>query len=996
MAPRFLWALEYETGTQLTERALSQVEILLQIYERRNKHEQMAGLQRQLYERATVTLGKFDIRTIDYAHRLIKGLFTLHRHHEVGDLCEELLLDMRDEIDVWDRRQLGILFHLIESYDRQGQQLQAETELRSAWQTLHRATVDEMSLEARFAFVQVSVRLGKCLITGFNYLDASEIATKLWGVLADDTSPWDEATRRELLTLSDSCIQAGLFEPVIPVLVELRSIYPADLSIDTYVAAVRISILLSKCYRHHPHRGDGTALLLELVEILLSMDMVDEHCIDVVVELVDHYKERPNWHGAAAICDKVLERVWPELCRWEDHEPTVAEVPTESGLRMGLVYARLVVSQSSKDEAAGVLRFLFTSFRDSDRVGEMYVVEAADLYSDVLRDAGRIPEAIDVLQSLHTYFPESYGSRHEQSGPIAEKLVDLYRVTDIRNVSEEILLDIVEGFGPGEGLCQSTGFHAVLVLIQVYEAKDRPTEMRTWYERLWGALMLYRGAGDITDEQLVEVLQKYSSLLLLHHQRAEAIQITRELRTLVSRDSLWLAHVDYELATLLEGDHEYREAVDLYEEICRRGMEVSGEQQQIPRVVSGATERLSRLYAQHASLADRAEEMLRRAWHTALRIRGCSDDHTVTCFHQLMAFYGQEGSRTVHAWAAMQEYLVQILIEELDEERLYDWAWFFSKLYHQFGDVNPGLQLLHDVRVERAFLRDRSGVPASRIGEARLLMVDRRSFILVNTLEALLLGRPQGPVLRDIIQEVLTESALYEVWANIKRVNSSLQTALTVSSRLIVFLQERGRKCEADALRQEAWTMFQQHTQPDLPQSGAVWAFFNDCLHELHQRQPTISLVTSLVNVCIELKRRESFTGCFTLAQWAREYLTREGWGSQSKDITRLGFQLVQAMRSDEAGAVGTLPGDLRELTEELIIGLVYRGRRDWMDVTGLSLGEVNIVIRFLSDQNDIDSLEVCISLVPRFGGADALMRSTASKSSNPSGMPASSSTTGT
>ncbi|PYI03930.1 hypothetical protein BO78DRAFT_388888 [Aspergillus sclerotiicarbonarius CBS 121057] len=951
----FLWDLEQKRSNQLGENAVLQVEALLQIYQHRNKHDQMAGLHRQLYEKSIVSFGKLDNRTICYANRLLEVLGTLDCHHEVGRLCEELLMDMGDEINVWDHRRLDIIFRLTEWYDSQGRQHQAEEKLRNAWQALYRVTIDKKSPEARLAFVQMSLRLGKSFITGSNPPNASEVALKLWEALDKDTSSLDETTLRELLTLSDCYIQAGILEPVIPILVELTSVYHDRLSIDAYVEAVQVSILLSKCYRHHPGRGDGTGLLQKLVEDLLSMDIVDEHCIDVVAELVEHHQDR---YTAVPICHQVLERVWPELRRWEYHESMVPDVPSDSGFRMGLVYARLVVSQNSKDEAAGVLRFLFTSLRHSDRAGDLYVFDAAELYSDVLRDAGRIPEAIDVVQSLQTKFHGSYGAHHEQYTRIAGKLVDRFQVTDIRDVSEEILVEFIEGFGHGEGLCQSSCLNAVHVLIKVYETKDRPIEMRAWYERLRGAMALYRGSGDITEDQIFAVLQEYSGFLLAHHQRAEAIQIIRELRMLVSRGGILPIQVDYELALLLEKDHQYGEAVGLYEGICQRDLHMSGDQHRILTFMALATDRLSCLYAQHSSLASKAEEMLRRAWETAKRIKGCSDEHTINCFHKLMDFYGQDDSRTANACARLEGYIVQIMTEELDEERLFAWAYSFSQLYTQFGAVNAGLQLLHDLRAERALLMYSTEVPARRIGEARLLLVDRRSFVLVNTLEALLMGRPQVPVLRDIMQEVLTESALYEAWTNIKRVRSSLQTGLTVSSRLRVFLQDRGRKCEADALLQETWALFQMHSQQDLSQSGVIWAFFTDCLHELHKRQPSIVFVTSLVDVCIELHRRQCFAGCLPLSEWAREYLMLGGWGSQTKEITGLGFRLVQTIRSGESAAMSPIPGALKKLTEDIIIGLVYRGRGDQVDLTGLSLGEVNIVIRFLSDKNDIDCLE--------------------------------------
>ena len=64
MANRFLWSIEQERFGAMDDRATVHVNILIDLYKQKNKHENLAKLLRQLYRECVIAFGKFDTRTI--------------------------------------------------------------------------------------------------------------------------------------------------------------------------------------------------------------------------------------------------------------------------------------------------------------------------------------------------------------------------------------------------------------------------------------------------------------------------------------------------------------------------------------------------------------------------------------------------------------------------------------------------------------------------------------------------------------------------------------------------------------------------------------------------------------------------------------------------------------------------------------------------------------------------------------------------------------------
>lgn len=980
MANRFLWSIEQERFGAMDDRATVHVNILIDLYKQKNKHENLAKLLRQLYRECVIAFGKFDTRTISYAEQLIDVLTVLGRHNEIGSLCEELFAGVGGSLDIWDHRRLVVLFRLIDWYVSQGRHINAEEQLRSSWQILYDLVIVKQSLEARLALIKVTARFGNLLIKGRQREEAAQIVTQLWAALQEAKSSFSDAILKELLSLSEEYVEVHIYEAVIPILVQLRTIYSGRMNMSCHVEAVRVSIALSKCYKDSPHLGDETSSLQDLLESILAMNIIDEHCVDLAAELVETYVQQSNWHGATLVCHTVLERLWHELVHFDGHTPGIPEEGRWSAVKMALIYARVLVKQESVTGAFGTLQFIFSSFRKDLSIDSDFLFEAAQIYSDLLQTQGRVREAISIWLELRSACVERFGSRNDQYFRLTQMLITLYKISESSHGSEDIsvLIDIINSFGYGPGLCQSSCLEAVLILISSFEAQGKLDEVRTWYQRLWGSITVHHRSGDISQARIFSTFERYTRLLISIRQHAEAIKTCRDLRTLFRCDfgvSVYSVRVDFELAKLLEIEEgRYHEAVTIYEEICRIQIDDFEEHGEILAIIHAATEQLAILYARHSDLEDKAEAALCQAWEYSKRIKGCSHAQTYSCFEKLMNFYRKKETRTANALERIAGFVVDVLLEEREDSRLFQLAKSFSQLYHSFGAAKMGIRLLRELRSELACVGSviikSPKLKTARIGRSRCMLIDRRCFILINTMEDLLEDKSRPALFTDIVQGLLTEIALYEAWSNVNRVPCSLQLRLAASSRLTIFLQDRKRQYEYEVLREEAWAVFRSHTDQNLSQTGVIWTFFQKCLEDMGRRHQSVPFVERLTEACVELHRTRCFKGCLALAEWAKDYFEQDTWGSSTKEIIRIGINFARQVR---AKTFETSEDDheiiiqIEKVISGIMVGIFNRGGKSKqpIDFGGLSPEEVNIIIKYFGHDNNLSMLEVSSLLIP-------------------------------
>lgn len=966
----------------MNDGALVHIQLLISMYRHHGKFYDAFCLLQDLYHEAVALFGKFDARTNGYAEQLIDILTIMGRDSEICTLCEDLFEDPEHALNRWDQRRLTILFHMIRCYVRQGQTTRAQGQLSKIWQTLYDLVVSTQTLDVQIALVEVTIERARLFTHQLNKSQRKEAASfvsRIWVALSEAQSSFNDQLLVKLLDLSEYFVEIAVFDPILPILLHLQSSYH-DRVTSCPGDAIRVAVALAKCYRHYPRCKDDGCFdpdyLQEILSLLLGLDEMNESYMDLPEEMVHIYISESRWIDAIQVCTAVLGHLWPEILIPVNPFKltlTLPEAHQPAGIRMALLFAKVKLQQSADDiQTSTLLESIFTLFKRKLPLDQPSLYDAASLWSDSLCNLSRISEAMQMWKELHETCSRQLGPLHEQSIRITRCLISIYRDTGDRIPfgSLDVLLSILRSFGPRPDLCQPIAFEVITVLLSQYERQGKLDEVYKLYDQLWQSIVRHDHSypNPLSDAEIFGIYEKFSRALLQRSDCDRAIRVTHELQKLLRSNwdasALLCIRADFELAQLLERDaHNYKQVVALYEAICDVDLAMfqNEDQDEILRIIKIATEHLVKIYTTHADLATKAEAMLIHAWKQAAAVRGSSDFHTLECFLRLIRFCRSQnemlGGNSIPLH--MREYVMDLLVEEHDEKRLFERASTIADLYQETRMVSSGIRFMKEVRNEFVSL---SPSKPSRLGLARLMLLDRRCLLFVDAVDSILAGNDNGPTLFvDLLQSLMAETALYEAWDRAKRGHYPLKSIFTTSSRLFLFLQRPRRDPERTAVFEDLWSAFQTITGLELPTGGTIYIQLEVCIREMDRRQASPLLVEALVQICIELYNIQSFSGGLAVLEWTAEYFANPTWAKASQ-VTQMAFRLARSINSLQFGESDRIIVEkARLLVSEILAKLISQVDTGELVLNEVTVQEVNLIIRLLSHGNNrLTALNVC------------------------------------
>lgn len=965
----------------MSDGALAHLQLLISMYRHHGKLYDASCLLQDLYHDAVALFGKFDVRTNGYADQLIDILTIMGRDSEICTLCEDLFGDAEQDLNQWDQRRLTTLFHMISCYVRQGRTTRAQGQLCKVWQALYDLVVSSQALDAQIALVEVTlerVRLFTHQLDKSQRKEAASLVSRVWVALSEAQTSFYDQLLVKLLDISEYFVEIAVYEPVLPILLHLQSSYQ-DRVTSCPGEAIRAAVALSKSYRHHPPcKDDGyfdPNSLQETLSLLLGLDGIYESYMDLPEEMVHIYISESRWTDAIQVCTGVLGHLWPEiLMPMETFTPilTLPQAHQAAVIRMALLFARVKLQQCGDGlQTSILLESIFTSFKMALPSHQDSLCDAASLWSDSLCKLGRISEAIQMWKELHETCSRQLGPLHEQCIRITQCLISIYRQSGekVPVGSIDVLISILRSFGSGSDLCQPAAIELITVLLSQYERQGKLDEVYKLYEQLWQSIVRHNHSypNPLSDAEIFGIYEKFSRALQQRRDYNRAIRITHELQKLLRSNwdasALLCIRADFELAQLLERDvHKYKQVAVMYEAICDVDLAIfqNEDQDEILRIIKIATEHLVKIYSTHADLATKAEAMLIHAWKQAAAVRGSSDLHTLECFLRLIRFCRSQnemlGGNSIPSH--MREYVMDLLVEEHDEQCLFERARSIADLYQEMRMVSSGVRFMKEVRDEFVGL---SSSKPSRLGWSRLVLLDRRCLLFVDAVDSILAGNDNGPTLFvDLLRSLMAESSLYEAWDRAKRGSYPVKSLFAASSRLFLFLQRRKRDPERYAVFEDLWSVFQTITGCDLPTGGTVYLQLEVCIREMDHRHISPLLVEALVQICIELYNIKSLSGGLVVLEWTAEYLSNPTW-AKAPQVTQMAFRLARSINSLHIGeSQHVIVEKARLLLSEILTKLISQVDTGELVSNELTVQEVNMIIRLLSHgDNHLTALDV-------------------------------------
>jgi hypothetical protein len=964
----YLWSVRKHRKGETDDDTIYFGGLLVDLYIRSCRVKQACSVRRELYLALLKSYGALHERTIQYADLLIELLEELGEFDEIGSIRDVLWGAAEGSLEPWNSIRIRLTIEFVASCERHGEFGRAEDALRSLWDALYASFTVQFEDVIDISFIDISLKFSQYFKRQGKASDSRDILIRIW-------RSYEESVRRHSLPsdvilvnlrhIGELLLDFDEYEVTTRLFYRLRTWY-MESGRGSCEEAILISICLSKCYRHTHSASDEEEILRHLFDILIGRTTIDVTTITTCIQLVTFYETTSRWSEAIDICRQTLSRFWIQVLKRESRQFGLPSSYPEEAVRLAYHLASLYIKNSCISDAESIHFFIFNSCKLRYTIEDMQLIRAAEAFATFYEEHGKIDLALALWRDLQK---EALARLSRQSKIYIQISYYLARLSKrhSRSDSEDILLQLLLAFGEGPDVCGHESIEAVLELIALYERQNRTKELRRWYYNLWISFKNKGHGCGMNGDDFFAIYLKYVLLLQGENDISGAIDVAYKFRarciTLYGVRHILSFKALFELACVLEKDStRLKEAIKIYEEICHFSIELIVERDVVRDLIRRAKARLAVLYTGGHGTTGKAETIYIEIWRETLRLYGYTDERSLGCLKQLISFYAKHRSREMvdAALKQLRIAIIEILKFERDSFKLFQAAKIFQSMYVLIECRKEAFLLLEELRIEFS-----SGLGSSgHKHRSSFEITDRQSFVFVLTLEELLNGNTKDTLYTDIIQDLMMETTLYESWMRTIQYHGDFESHLSIATRLLVFLERKGRRVEIQKIEDELWTIFSRELNTESIKSGVMWKLFSECMINMRQGKASFDILDAAISAALKYYEMSEYSNCYTLSAWIHKYvLQHNGWTVRGR--SSFGFKLATCLcgygveSSKISEDVQVL---MQKLSREILLEVLKTGISGEIEFGILSKGQLNIIIILLGQLEDWASLEHILS----------------------------------
>lgn len=776
------------------------------------------------------------------------------------------------------------------------------------------------------------------------------------------------AIRHKMRQISEQLLELKMFEEASTILRRLHIWYNEN-SKATGLEAILVVISLADCHNCANDTSAEEELLQGLFEVILSQRIISSLSITTCIRLSTIYKRTLRLNEAIKTCTRMLQLFWSSIL--EDGEPdsSLTLVYGDDAVRLATTLATYYVMTGRTWEATKIHVSIYQSYKAVISVHDFHFVECAKRLADFYEHIHDVEATANLWIELRQELAISVGNRHKNYMLVSLYLAQLYQ-RQHRSGCESIYLDIFTiRSSRGATFFNSWEIDAFVALCELYEQQNRLSELQEWYSSLWVSWRRYGEECGMSKTMALSIITKYVTLLEKTEGLLVSIEFARSFHSTCvlhygSHDvsSLQVAMLLAQLALKDKRNHD--EVIRIYEEISRIHFEFIVEKEVIAVLIAQARANLAALYKERHGMTARAEKIYFEIWKETKRRYGCAHEQTLIYLGRVVEFLRDEKSAGHHGFAlkVLQDAIVEILALEKNSHKLFAAAQSIARIYISLNARSAAMRLIHDIRT--FFVNNRA--KAGSLDVSKLKAVDCRSFMFIFSLEAFLRGGSRDGLFVEIMEEVVTETSLYESWIRALNYNTDLETRLNAGAQLLTYLRLKERHDECRAVENEMWVIFRNEFDVSANKTGAIWELF--CVYSKGDRQtmPSTSMFDTFASAIISYYRDCKFQLCIDTTKWFISFAVEKG-AFKVEEFCTLAFSILSSLsgpRPTGAAPSKDIDGGLKEVLSDLTKCLLRAGLLEHIEIATLSLEGLNVIVKIIGQQEDFTNLEVHI--IPR------------------------------
>ncbi|EPS39913.1 hypothetical protein H072_6329 [Dactylellina haptotyla CBS 200.50] len=974
---KWVWSFHNDTKTPIDQEVVEMMKLYIRKLKEKEPKE-ATRLYRELWKSCGSTFGEFHIITTEILELLIESLGTTEGDvDEYLEICIGHLSMYEKTLKPWDDLLLGAVIRLSHAYERKSDILSAGKTLVDAMDKLKTsrptATGEEM-IKIHIAWIRLHVELKKLQL---NHNTKGELVGTLKTFWIEIKSFVINLRNNIDLNslISHLVLLAVLFEEI-GLLKEAEELYEALWGLFKrfpdlfgHPDVLKVGGCLAGL-RGKTNPGSEEDLLKEILDLSRTKGAVTQQELDAYIRLSIFYKDHQAWQKLLDICKQGLQRLWPEVLLPKVEKIYLPKEHSSAALQLGYQLATAYVEMGSKDSAETIYCRIFGACRNSLMSGEDEVLTALIAYCDFLEAVGKSQEAIKVFSDAFERLRNSLSPRDERKISVGLRLAGLLVRTGDLTKAETIFLQLWTALSAGKLTSQL--FQIASKLSELYSKNPSFKNAENFYQSFFTCIFAVNEQIDFTaDPEIVfDVYQRLVAILKPRDGSAADIKIlTDKLKQfyLVNFGDHHMSYFQilYLLAIILEEEGTTGAAIAQYKWLLNAFKDVM-QQKILQYMTIDIKKRLAGLLSRTKEGAKEAEDLYRELWVLCKHDHGAANVSSMELLKLLIQFLKSQ-DRVKDAILTLEVTIIEILSEEEHSHTLYESATKVADLYISLDSSDNGFRFSMAVRkffLQFSIDRCKPDNPQFKDLEVRSVngfITDRSYQIFLSTIESILYEPKAKTKVRDIfliLQDVLKETDLYEVWLRSSKRGESLDMVLSAGSRLRTFLLDHHRKDESEYIYSEMWKYFESDytvfinrnrkpTMKDYPVKE-LQAFFARCLDYCLQEDQTrdsklILAGTNQVEVYLGVG---DINPAFTIAIWTYSWIETDG---KFANVFKLLFLLTSS--NVKACPDEGLRDTIKSFTQEILRNLLSRDSGIGVSWTSMSIEELNRLLILLGGE---------------------------------------------
>jgi hypothetical protein len=351
---------------------------------------------------------------------------------------------------------------------------------------------------------------------------------------------------------------------------------------------------------------------------------------------------------------------------------------------------------------------------------------------------------------------------------------------------------------------------------------------------------------------------------------------------------------------------------------------------------------------------------------------GYSHTETLTVLRELVIIYWKQKTKESHTIMVklLLESVIAIISTEKHSRTLYEAAKTVGGIYLRCGLVEEGRKLLRDLH-SQIISKSYTSTQGFKIDRS----IGKQSYVFLVTFEEVIQGSLTISYSKTMTT-LLTETILYESYTACIHTEKNIDTILSTSAKLYVFLKTSHHREQMSAVRDEVYKIFIKKWGASLKTRNEItFIFFQALLLELGSHTKQIQLgnaacISSTVEVKGLLENgqvKEAYEVALCAFQFIEQQRAYDSLHNVGYGFKLSGYMANRGLEKPVEKIEPELRKQMLDLSKRIISDVLKACKESEINFVRLKLGELNGLVGLLGEQGNYADLEVCFLFSTRF-----------------------------